>query len=734
MQLISLPQTTFSLGVCALSLASAQNILLNAAPATPATTLPMPEQSNPSTLPFAVADEAAFFGALDLSKPELSAVKTAVQARDWGAAKTAWARHLETRTNPRWLWSRRDKAQIMRLLSEKDGGLARFVAPAEDALARRFTPQGVPYQLEKNINWQLKLSEETHVLSRFVYWRDMGLASWQTGDAKYAEDFVYVLRDWLSDNPIPRDLSKVHSPNTTWRTLEAGIRSASWWNTMELFMDAPQFDAQAKYEMSKSLMEHARYLYAWTDKYQGGNWQVIEANGLATTGLMFPEARESKSWRERGLMRLSEHMQRDILPDGAHSELTAGYHAVVMGSFSNISQLAKTNGTDVPGLLSRHEKMFDWLQETSQPNRTVPPTGDIHNLGQPIGSDMATGALLYNRPDFKFLAPPEAPASWVWTFGAGAFDRYAQIPSQRPGFNSYLTPDSKMFAMRSSWETDANYLMFDCAPWGGGHSHQDRLQIVVAAERNLLIDPGIYAYDQPLSTTYFRKSVAHNVVIIDGKEGHHGKDPKSNPQVLAWQTSPQTDFASGAIEEDGVRHQRSVLFVKPGIFIVVDHLSATTGKGTGEHEIKRLFHFAPTEITSEGNIARSAFASGTNLQIQVADDANLVMEKGWVTGGGAIAKEAPVATYVSKGTLPMTLVAVLTPFADAKTLPTIEKLTETNSRIARLRLVFADGQRDEIAVAPDAAALQIGAHQSQGRALVVRQGPQSNATLEIAAR
>jgi hypothetical protein len=30
--------------------------------------------------------------------------------------------------------------------------------------------------------------------------------------------------------------------------------------------------------------------------------------------------------------------------------------------------------------------------------------------------------------------------------------------------------------MRTGWDADARFLFFDCAPWRGGHSHQDRLQ------------------------------------------------------------------------------------------------------------------------------------------------------------------------------------------------------------------------------------------------------------------
>src|SRR5664280_657770 len=64
--------------------------------------------------PFAVPDEAAFFSLLDLERADLAPVKSAVAARDWAAAKQAWAAHLQDRAQPRWTWSHHDRATMLR--------------------------------------------------------------------------------------------------------------------------------------------------------------------------------------------------------------------------------------------------------------------------------------------------------------------------------------------------------------------------------------------------------------------------------------------------------------------------------------------------------------------------------------------------------------------------------------------------------------------------------------------
>ena len=56
--------------------------------------------------------------------------------------KSRGRRHLETRDNPKWLWSHRDKAKIIALLAQKGDDLSEKIAPADLVLARTFNPQG----------------------------------------------------------------------------------------------------------------------------------------------------------------------------------------------------------------------------------------------------------------------------------------------------------------------------------------------------------------------------------------------------------------------------------------------------------------------------------------------------------------------------------------------------------------------------------------------------------------
>ncbi|MFQ5811064.1 MAG: alginate lyase family protein, partial [Armatimonadota bacterium] len=596
--------------------------------------------------------------------PELTGVRRAVEAGDWAAARAEWARHLETRERPRWVWSGGDRDDFLAAFEARGAPLRRYAAAADRVLARDFEWLGVRKKLDRDIEWLQGPVEWTHVLSRFSYWKTLGHAYWGTGDSKYAEDFVYMLRDWIADNPVPRVVTNSRGPRgTVWRTLEAGIRGDAWFDVMELFMFAPEFDAEAKYLMTKSLVEHARHLHRYETAFRYGNWQVVECTGLAAIGIMLPEFKEAPAWRERAFDYLRQHMERDVYPDGAHHELTPGYHGWVMERFLKVSLLCKANGYDVPGLMDKHERMFEFLMHVSKPDGRYASLGDASRGGS-IRANMGLGALLYHRPDMRHLGIDAISGGWLWLFGPDVGVRYAELAARPPDFTSAMLPDAKYCVMRTGWEPDDKYLLFDCAPWGGGHSHQDRLQVVVYAGRDLLIDPGIYSYDQPLSRTYFRQSEAHNILLIDGEE-----QLQSDPKVLAWSVTESADFAAGEIAdaERGLRHRRSVLFVKPDYWVVVDHVF-----GGGEKELTRLFHFPLVEVTADGNSAHTAFPDGANILVAAADHSRLEMRKGWIPTGGATAKEAPVAAFVARRELPAALCTVLVPFGSADDLPKIE--------------------------------------------------------------
>ena len=503
-----------------------------------------------------------------------------------------------------------------------------------------------------------------------------------------------------------------------------------------MFLDAPEFDAEAAYRMSKALAEHGRYLSQWTQTYRSGNWQVIECTGLALLGIMFPEFQEAAQWRERrAAFSLVEHMQKDVGTDGMHWEMAPSYHSAVWNSYLVVAQLCRRNGISVPGLLDRHEKMLEVLMQLCRPDGHVFPLGDTHEPLD-IRGVMGQGALLYGRADMRSLATDAVPPDWIWLFGPQVLETYPALAGQTPAFTSALLPDARYAALRTGWGKQDACLLFDCAPWRGGHCHLDALQVLLyAGGRDLLIDPGIGDYDAEASRTYMRTTAAHNVLLIDGRE-----QPQADAELVVWETTGDADFASGKLSQNGVTHQRSVLFIKPGYWIVMDTVTPDlTSISDGQHELTRFFHLPPdADAQADACSVSTGYAQGVNLHILTADapDAptEIQLRTGYVPGPRRTALDAPVIVFVNKVSLPTTLCALLVPVSDPSALPTAARIpTAEDGQQVHLRITFPDGQQEEVVISNTPQMLRIGEHATFNRALCVQQGPQANAIIALGA-
>jgi hypothetical protein len=663
----------------------------------------------------AYASERTFFDALDLDRRDLRGVRKAVDKEDWEAAKFEWAKHLTLRTTPEWIWSHRDKRQIIDYLKLHKNDLEGSVERAEKVLLRKFHFQGIPRTLNKDIVWWSKEYEFQwiNVLHRHLYWKDLGMAWWLTGDSRYAEDWVYMLKAWIKDNPpishgSPNPRDRQGQP---WRKLETGIRTGVWIETMNFFMDAPAFDAETKFLFSCSLLDHANRLVASSEHFRPGNWHQVGVTGLFNLGIMFPEFKDAPTWREMAFQHLQMIMDKGVHPDGAQSELTPGYHRWMTMSWLNSQLLARKNGFTFTGIAERHEKMFDYLMHLSKPDRRQVAVGDARQ--EHIGEMMGIGALTYGRPDMKYLAIDEVKPDWIWMFSPDELAAYSNIPSVEPDLRSHMLSHARYGVMRTGWKKDDRFLLFDSAPWGGNHCHNDRLQVVLYSGRDLLVDPGILTYDSPLTHRYFKKSAAHNVVLVD-----EGEQPlKGNPELLTWSIQEHVEFASARIRgKDDIAHQRSVLFVKPNYWVILDYIA-----GSGEHTTTRLFHFPDVEVVKEGNSASSQYPDGDNLYITSVGDGALEIRQGHKPNGLTTTTRTPVAAFVSHHRLPVLHATLLFPFTSRDEIPRVEHVATESKDMLAIQLIYRGNRKDTVLIATSEQDLRFGEYKGKGTALVVRE-------------
>jgi heparinase II/III-like protein len=476
---------------------------------------------------------------------------------------------------------------------------------------------------DKKVTWEL---------NRHQYFLTLGRAYWLTGDERYAQVFASHITSWMDENPPKLGINWASS-------LEIAFRSISWLWALHFFAESPALSPDLLTRITKFFYLNASHLETYLSTYFSPNTHLTgEALGLFYLGLMLPEFKSAARWRDLGLAILVSQLGRHVQPDGVYFEQSTYYHRYTSDFYLHLAIMLRRNGLAWPPELERKLKLLlDHLLHVSRPDGTTPFLGDDDGgrlifLDQRPQNDfrslLATGAVLFNRSDYKFVAG-EAAEETLWLLGVEGVRTFDQIVSQPPENQSVAFPDGGYYVMRDDWSSTANYLLFDCGPHGTancGHAHADALAIELAAQgQTILVDPGTFTYtgDRQMRD-WFRSSIAHNTLTIDRQSSSLAAGPfswktRTACEPLAWIDHQHFTYVSG--RHDGYKllakpgiHTRSILFVKHGYWIMHDEVELS-----GKHDVELWFHF-------ETGVAPDL------LQIaSFADNGTWTEEKGWVS-------------------------------------------------------------------------------------------------------
>lgn len=123
-------------------------------------------------------------------------------------------------------------------------------------------------------------------------------------------------------------------------------------------------------------------------------------------------------------------------------------------------------------------------------------------------------------------------------------------------------------------------VMFKCSPYGGvSHSHADQASFAIMKGGRSLAIPGGERYPHhgsPFHVEYTQQTMAHNAVLIDG-EGQINRDARRGGQLSDFQSTEKFGYVCGdatnCFGPRATRDRRHLLFVRPGVVVVVDDLA-----------------------------------------------------------------------------------------------------------------------------------------------------------------
>ena len=638
--------------------------------------------------------EKGFFEAMDLSCDDLHVVKVAVEAGDWVGARKAFAAHVRTREKPIWFsdWKKRSEPQDrdaeVELVRVGDRAVKEVDLDFADRIvANVLTSCRVAQDFGDEINWELdpiNYKEWTWQLSRHPFWVILGQAYWRTGDEKYAQAFVRQLRHWIGNVLVPvnedgngwKVAAKMGTDQTNcWRTIECGIRMGQTWPAaFYYFLSSPTFTDDDVCLMVRSMVEHARHLTLWP---RGGNWQTMQANGQYHVGVLFPMFKESAKWRDSALQSLYFELDEQVYPDGAQIELSSGYHQVSLRNFVMGYAVGQLNDMPVPeDFVTKLERMYHYDLFMAMPNLLMPALNDG---GQ---TDIST----YLRGGFKFF-PHRKDFQW-----AATNRKEGTVPDNV----SSAFPYAGHFVMRSGWDEQDRYLFFDGGPFGYGHQHEDKLNMVVYAHGRVhIVDPGNYPYDSSQWRTYVLSTRAHNTVMVDGMEqNQRGKARDeyvvSEPLPHRWISEATHDYVSASYDlgygpdrDTTVTHTRSILYVKPDFWFVTDFLKPSDEKS---HSYEAMFHLDAddAELVMNGHGVETRNAEGesnfgiygvanTEFSVEVVSGQEEPTVQGWIPRGKPYeCQPIPTPVFKAEGTGTVVMSYVLYPIRAGEKSPVVQ--------------------------------------------------------------
>ena len=426
-------------------------------------------------------------------------------------------------------------------------------------------------------------------LNRLGHFLTLGHAYKLTKDERFTAAFMQQLQSWTKQNPYN------HGPN--WQcAMEVALRAINLIAAREMFRESQHLDTQFLLTL---FQQHGRYIRRNLEfsYIATSNHYLSDVAGLLWLGVMVPELRDARRWRDFGLREVLREMDKQVLPDGADFEASTGYHRFVTELFLYSFLICRENGIEIEQRYwNRLRAMLLYIRGYLRPDGFAPLIGDTDG-GQFLPLQHR------NADDHRYLL--EA--------GADLFDdpTLCEAETQSKGF-----PDAGIYIMRR----DDLYLCYNASDAGingrGSHGHNDALSIEVAAGgRVFIVDPGTYVYTGDLQRRHdFRSTAYHSTVKIDGVEQNTIERDmpfiignEARPVVMKWAPTARTDEVVAEHYgyqrlKDPVIHRRTVTFYKfERTWWIEDEFLGDAV----DHDFEVRFHFAPgLQVNSQGSVVQ----------------------------------------------------------------------------------------------------------------------------------
>jgi uncharacterized heparinase superfamily protein len=292
--------------------------------------------------------------------------------------------------------------------------------------------------------------------------------------------WMRLVAAWIADNPQ----SKRGAWRDSWNSYALSLRVVVL--MQELVRRGARLSPTLAAQVEASLAEQLAFLEYNLETDLGGNHLIKNIKALVWASCYF-DGHPAQRWRDAGLRLLARELDRQILPDGMHSERSASYHAQI---FADLMECRHAIGADP--LDGRLDNALARMAQVTA------------DLAHPDG-----GPVLFNDSGLSMANAP-----------AACLDVYERLTGRRPEAKRlFALKDAGYFGLR----TEGQYLVVDCGRIAPddlpAHGHADVLSFEwsVAGER-LIVDQGVFEYFAGERRQLSRGAASHNTLCFDGAD------------------------------------------------------------------------------------------------------------------------------------------------------------------------------------------------------------------------
>ena len=344
---------------------------------------------------------------------------------------------------------------------------------------------------------------------------------------------------------IPDEIRSFGNGKATFQSLDEAVWLIPLVQAYDLVQDA--LSDLTRYEIEHNLLQPAA-THIRSQKYNQihniENWHnaAIAAVGICTDeeDLITHAIDDTNGFHDQ--------LTHGVLNDGLWWEGSSSYHYYALAPLITLAHMCDGQGMNL-WKNERLEKMFRTPVDLVFPDFRLPAGNDCWFFSS-LTSDVCHGVPAavgfyerahswYDDPAFGWVLSENYKQSPRDSLESLLYGRNVITPVDPPQLKSINCKPSG-FAMLRSQESLENQdcLLLKYGPHGGGHGHPDKLSTsIYASGEDISVDLGTPGYGIELHETWYRQTLSHNTVMVDGLS-----QPPAHGELIHFGTSSNADF------------------------------------------------------------------------------------------------------------------------------------------------------------------------------------------------